>query len=256
MSTRSLKSLLVDYDVPPLEIIRAVEARRITPIVAAEATNGAVTVDNISFDAAEVENVFWRYSFKHKSDAAREELQRRFHRYVALESAIIAAVVGSGVTFSLSGVATPQVRPLGPRIKGMAFQLPLPPEYHHLTVSLAEHWIGPAHPGSGSFEMLASAAGEVESSGFVPGTPLNHLYIQHSVDVRSEYRLKSGVLHPLADEDQWVFPGQRVVRFSASITQQASAEFRLWCLRFGVWSEYPLTGLGWPIFPPEWAKAL
>jgi hypothetical protein len=93
MELVSLVSLVIDFEIPPREIIDAINSGRLHPVVPPDEV---VSLESISFPSDEVSNVFWAYQLKSKSAETKAELTRRFQRHVAIVSSIIGAVVGSG----------------------------------------------------------------------------------------------------------------------------------------------------------------
>lgn len=93
MELVSLISLVIEFEVPPVEIIDAINSGKLHPVVP---PGEVVSLDNISFPSDEISNLFWAYQLRSKSAETKAELTRRFQRHVAIVSGIIGAVVGSG----------------------------------------------------------------------------------------------------------------------------------------------------------------
>lgn len=94
MELVSLLALVIDYEVPPREIIDAIRSGKLHPIVPPDSP---LSLEVISFGSDEVSDLFWAFQLKSKSAEAKAELIRRFQRYDAIIAGIFGAVAGSGI---------------------------------------------------------------------------------------------------------------------------------------------------------------
>lgn len=256
MESVSLIDLVVDYEVPPTLIIEAICGRRLRPIVR---QSDALSLDDIAFDRAEAESVFWTYSLKVKSVEAKATLARQFARYDAIRTGIISAVAASGITAVAVEVfdALTAARPGGPAITSGASKLSQAatddskntaphrrlgyasgsrPKFSEPFDPLkATAKVYYREPGAMLVEsnnerddliLLAAADGQVWNYGLeAVSRPFTWMF--HGEDWRTRYFLGNGKLNTLVEHQQMVTAGVPIIRISPLPGARASATFEI-----------------------------
>jgi len=215
MDPISLISLVIDYEIPPSEILNAIEQRRLKPFAL---RNPPTSLKEISFAAEEVESVFWAYEAKYKAADQRAELVRRFNRYDAIVAGLIGSVAGSLATSiaqsllsnpsqtrladSGFGATVPREFPTRARIPGQPsppqFRMPIDPAEADARVFSSRWWemeLMP-HVASQSLRLMAAATGQFEDYGPSPDGVAEYpiLVGRHGSGWATEYVFVRGTL--------------------------------------------------------------
>ncbi len=244
MQTVSLISLVVEYEVPPSLIIDAIVKKRLRPMVR---ESPSLSLDDITFDAGEVSNIFWAYELIYKSEEMKAELRRRLQRHDNIVAAIIGAVAGSAITAvvaeafsSLAGQPDAVERPAsqglfgspvsGKRIKPPPkFRMPInaPDGCLGITNTLWDMRIARRKEYVGEITLVAAAPGIFEIDR-VPGSFRFHSFVViHGTDWISEYGLGAGSAELLAANCMSVDAGQPLVEIGPSPAGSSILTFRI-----------------------------